>query len=91
MLQFDFLNIFFYVYFPLGVIKWLVCTIITETINVQGKISLKFMVLSCDSRITAITNLITSRLKVDLSSHNVILTLHDDLSIIATVIFKNSS
>lgn len=91
MLQFDFLNIFFYVYFTLGVIKWLVCTIITETINVQGKISLKFMVLSCDSRITAITNLITSRLKADLSSHNVILTLHDDLSIIAPVTFKNSS
>lgn len=44
------------------------------------------MNLDCDSGIAAITNL--SRLNEDLSSHNVILTLHNDLSIVVPLIFK---
>jgi len=47
------------------------------------------MVLGCDSRITTITNLITSRLNDDLPP-NVILTLHNDLYIIVPFILNNS-
>lgn len=55
----------------------------------KEKKTLKFMVLGCDSRITTVTNLITSKLNEDLSP-NVILTLCNNLSVIAPFILNSS-